>query len=210
LTDRSINKYRSMSPKSEEQFEEIRQSKTKLIKATALELFALNGYENTSISKIAKEAAISKGLLYNYFDSKEELLKEIIFEQMDMMLKLFDPNKDGVLETDELKYFIHESFSMVKKNPEFWRLYFMLLFQPNVMKLIEKRVMEIAEPILANTTDYFKRQGYEKPEVWTRYIGALLDGVSMNYIADPVNFPIDDIENIVINQFCNTSKNTEK
>lgn len=199
-----------MSPKSEKQFEEIRQSKTRLIKTTALELFALSGYENTSISKIAKEASISKGLLYNYFDSKEELLKEIIFEQLDLMLELFDSNKDGVLESDELKHFIHESFRMVKKNPEFWRLYFMLLFQPHVMKLAEKRILEIAEPILANTTDYFRRQGYEKPEVWARYIGALLDGVSMNYIADPENFPIDDIEHIVINQFCNTSKNTEQ
>lgn len=199
-----------MSPKSEKQFEEIRQSKTRLIKTTALELFALSGYENTSISKIAKEASISKGLLYNYFDSKEELLKEIIFEQLDLMLELFDSNKDGVLESDELKHFIHESFRMVKKNPEFWRLYFMLLFQPHVMKLAEKRILEIAEPILANTTDYFRRQGYEKPETWARYIGAMLDGVSMNYIADPENFPIDDIEHIVINQFCNTSKNTEQ
>lgn len=161
-----------MSPKSEKQFEEIRQSKTRLIKTTALELFALSGYENTSISKIAKEASISKGLLYNYFDSKEELLKEIIFEQLDLMLELFDSNKDGVLESDELKHFIHESFRMVKKNPEFWRLYFMLLFQPHVMKLAEKRILEIAEPILANTTDYFRRQGYEKPEVWALYRSA--------------------------------------
>lgn len=198
-----------MSPKSEEQFEEIRQNKSKLIKATALELFALGGYENTSISKIAKEAAISKGLLYNYFDSKEGLLKEIIFEQIDIMIALFDPNKDGVLETDELKYFIHESFSLVKKNPEFWRLYFMLLFQPNVMKLVEKRMMELAEPMLTYTTDYFRRQGYQNPEVWTRYIGALLDGVSMNYIVDPDNFPIDEIEKIVTDQFCNTTKNNK-
>ncbi|HRW21852.1 MAG TPA: helix-turn-helix domain-containing protein, partial [Bacteroidales bacterium] len=63
-----------MSPRTPEQFEEIRLSKHKLILDTAMKLFASSGYHNTSISKIAKEAGISKGLIYNYFDSKEDLL----------------------------------------------------------------------------------------------------------------------------------------
>ncbi|NJK98866.1 MAG: helix-turn-helix transcriptional regulator [Bacteroidales bacterium] len=41
----------------------IRQEKRVLIMETALELFAANGYENTTINQIAKKANISKGLL---------------------------------------------------------------------------------------------------------------------------------------------------
>jgi len=37
---------------------------------TVLQLFANNGYESTSISKIALTAGISKGLMYNYFRAK--------------------------------------------------------------------------------------------------------------------------------------------
>ena len=44
----------------------------------ALELFVTYGYQGTTISQIAKKASVSKGLLYNYFKSKEELLHEII------------------------------------------------------------------------------------------------------------------------------------
>ena len=66
-----------MSPRTEEQFEEIRESKKNLIQEVALELFATRGYHSTSISMIAKEADISKGLLYNYFESKEELLNSM-------------------------------------------------------------------------------------------------------------------------------------
>ena len=32
----------------------------------------------TSVAKIAKEAGISKGLMYNYFESKELVIKELI------------------------------------------------------------------------------------------------------------------------------------
>jgi len=40
---------------------------------TALQLFENNGYESTSISKIALTAGVSKGLMYNYFPSKVAL-----------------------------------------------------------------------------------------------------------------------------------------
>ena len=84
-----------MPPRTEKQFKEIRKDKKKIILDTSLELFAEKGIHSTSISMIAKKAGISKGLLYNYFDSKEELLKEIVFSGMNEIFNLFDPDKDG-------------------------------------------------------------------------------------------------------------------
>jgi len=51
-----------MSPRTEKQFERIRSEKVKLITETALRLFAMHGYEATSVSMIAREAGISKGV----------------------------------------------------------------------------------------------------------------------------------------------------
>jgi AcrR family transcriptional regulator len=46
-----------------------------LIVETALRLFRQNGYEATTMRAIAKEAGVSVGNAYYYFDSKEELIQ---------------------------------------------------------------------------------------------------------------------------------------
>ncbi len=63
-----------MSPRTQEQFEEMRESRRQQIMDAALELFAQEGYSHCSISQLAGHAGISKGLMYNYFESKEALL----------------------------------------------------------------------------------------------------------------------------------------
>lgn len=46
--------------------------KDKILQA-ALALFAEKGFHTTSVSQIAEAAGVSKGLTYNYFESKEKL-----------------------------------------------------------------------------------------------------------------------------------------
>ena len=40
-------------------------------------MFARYGYERTTVRKIAAEAKISQGLMYNYFGNKAELLRAV-------------------------------------------------------------------------------------------------------------------------------------
>ena len=47
--------------------------KQKLLDA-ATKLFESQGYFSTTVEQITDEAGVSKGLVYNYFSSKEELL----------------------------------------------------------------------------------------------------------------------------------------
>ena len=64
-------------PRSKEQFEEIRKKTKENILNAALKLFAEKGYHGTSINDIAKAANISKGLAYNYFESKKQIIEAI-------------------------------------------------------------------------------------------------------------------------------------
>jgi len=51
-------------------FFDLKQEKQDRMLNAALKIFALNGYSHASTDDIVKEARISKGLLFHYFDSK--------------------------------------------------------------------------------------------------------------------------------------------
>lgn len=68
----------------------------KTIAEKALESFRENGYHGTSMSMIAKYNGMSKGGLYAYFESKEELfiyILETVLNKKDYYLKPVDKNK---------------------------------------------------------------------------------------------------------------------
>ena len=88
-------------PKTAEQNKKIKEEKREIIISTALNLFAEKGFYNTSMEKIAKQASISKGLIYNYFESKDVLLEEIIRTFVETSWRYFDINNDGILTNEE-------------------------------------------------------------------------------------------------------------
>lgn len=183
-----------MSPRTEKQYEDIREERKAQIKKVALEIIFEEGFQNTSISKIARRASISKGLLYNYYKSKEEMIYEIIFEGMDILMSIFDPNKDGILTDEEAKFFIDEMFNMLKSNIKYWRLYFSVMLQPKVMSLIQDRFMKMMEPFMNILVSYFKQKGSENPIIETRMVVAMLDGFAFHFILDPKHFPLEEIK----------------
>jgi AcrR family transcriptional regulator len=46
----------------------------------ALQLFSERGWEGTSVKSIAERAGVAPGLMYHYFESKEDLLYEVVEE----------------------------------------------------------------------------------------------------------------------------------
>lgn len=125
-------------PRTPAQFEEIRSEKRALIMETALKLFANQGYSKTSISQIAREADISKGLMYNYFDSKESLLKSILNELADEFSKNIDPNKDKIITEEEALNFVDFTFDLINNKRDALKCYYQLFFQPEVNEILSK------------------------------------------------------------------------
>lgn len=169
-----------MSPRTKEQFEEIRENRREQIMQVALELFASEGYAHCSISKLAESAGISKGLMYNYFESKKQLLAAILDKGMQEFVRYFDLNKDGVLTPDEVEFFIKKIFEMLRSNREFWMLYYSLAFQPKVTEQFKK------SPALRKMGDYylmlhkyFEEKGCEDPDLEVLTISAMLEGLGI-------------------------------
>jgi AcrR family transcriptional regulator len=190
------HKFNSM-PRTEEQLQEIREEKRQLIMDTALRLFAEESYHQVSIHQIASSAGISKGLMYNYFKSKEDLLGHIITQSFNDAIEFFDPNHDGVLEQHELLNFIDRSFDMVYANREFWKLFFSLFLQPKVLELLFTKYEELFGPFYTMLTNYFAAKGCKNPYAETLFFISVLDGLAIQYINNPTDFPLEDMKNKV-------------
>ncbi|MEU9603630.1 TetR/AcrR family transcriptional regulator [Streptomyces sp. NPDC048057] len=65
--------------------------------ATATRLFAEQGYDRTSVQEIVEAAGVTKGALYHYFGSKEDLLQEVYGR----MLRLQQERLDAFADADE-------------------------------------------------------------------------------------------------------------
>jgi len=121
-----------MSPRTPQQFKQMREEKMTLIMDVALEHFANEGYFRTTISHIARHAGISKGLMYNYFESKEALLKAIVHKSVNEIYHNLDIDRDGYLSREEFEIFMRKIGRMLKEKNYFWRLLFQLLAQNDV------------------------------------------------------------------------------
>ena len=70
--------------------------KRRMILDAAITVFARQGYHSTRVADIADEAGVAYGLVYHYFDSKEEILNELFLERWQIML-------DAIAEIDRLQ-----------------------------------------------------------------------------------------------------------
>lgn len=66
-----------------------REEKEQLILNSAEKMFSQLGYENTKMENIADNIGISKGLVYFYFSSKENLYMALTFQAMRTMNDMF-------------------------------------------------------------------------------------------------------------------------
>lgn len=188
--------------RSKTQSAQARHRSVTAIKAAALELFAHKGYHHTSISDIAREAGISKGLMYNYFNSKEELLTSIVNDAMnsgeDILQVLEDPSLDPRLVLTQLA---RQSVAMVKSNLHYWKLITSLAFQTEAMKSLEVLLKNQRERNIKLAVSLFERMGSQTPMEDAYLFGATMDGIFVYYMVLEDDFPVDDIANHFINQF---------
>jgi AcrR family transcriptional regulator len=67
-----------MSPRNNEQNQLIRDERREQILSAAVKVFARRGLTGTKISDIAHAAGLSHGLVYHYFDSKDEIFTVLV------------------------------------------------------------------------------------------------------------------------------------
>lgn len=191
-----------MSPRSQQQFEEIREERKAAIERAALEVFAIDGYHLASVSKIAKEAGVSKGLMYNYFESKEELLKCLIRDSIAEAMQRIKIPMDRPLERADVIQFVDDSFDAILEEPKKWKLFLTVFMQQDVLDLMKDEMMQLAVQYIEPFMTYFSKNGFEEdPMSAVVLFHSMIDGVQMKLLMDVNSFPIEGVKKMIIKLF---------
>jgi len=192
-----------MTPRTSEQFEQMRSESKSKIMAAAFELFTKQGFDTTPISMISKKAGVSTGLMYNYFASKEQLLEEMVNEALEM-------SKKGLAEISEIddpfkqiKRFVNETIYGMRKKQTIFMSNLILLIQvkPNPspeMVLLLKEYNLNAYNTLENI---FEKMELENPEHEARLLTAMLSGFRLQYFLFKNDFPFDEMYELVMERY---------
>ncbi|KON85745.1 transcriptional regulator [Sporosarcina globispora] len=100
-------------------------SKKQIIMESALELFAKQGFEATSVQQITEHSGISKGAFYLSFKSKDELIMALIDQFMMQFISdidhiVNDPNNSG---EELLVKFFYTTFYSFQKHSDFAKIF---------------------------------------------------------------------------------------
>ncbi len=121
--------------------DEQKEQRRQLIISKALELFAKKGYSDTKIGDIAKASDMSVGLMFHYFESKEQLYEELVRMGAEGTNIPLEMNFENPL--DYFSGFVKTLFQYVKEQP--WVFYmFVLMAQARRSNGIPAHIREIA------------------------------------------------------------------
>lgn len=102
----------------------------------AIEEFAQNGYKATSTNVICKKANISKGLLYHYYNSKENIYITVVRHVIDtfkrnIAINIKESNKKGI---DYVEEYFDIKFKFFRENPLYSKIIVNLVIDNNIEK----------------------------------------------------------------------------
>lgn len=154
----------------------------------ALRLFSEKGYHNVSMEEIAKEAEFSVGTLYNFFKSKEELYKNLIYEVSDkfhsLLIKAIE--REGN-EIERLKSYLKKKGEIFKENLAIIKLYFAETKGASfsVIAGLEKELRERYHDFLQRLSKLFEegiRKGVFEEVADPFYLAVAIDNVSNSFL----------------------------
>jgi len=186
-----------MSPRTKKQLNQLKLVRKEQILLVALALFGNKCYQNTSISDIAKKAKLSKGLLYNYFDSKEDLLNEVV------VYALKDASKMGEILLQEAKHktpneifelMLSLFFTMLTDQKDLWKITLSLASQVTEIPSVHNSLIKVYNNLIGQLEMLFKLLQYENPKKEAMLLGAILDGISIQFVIFGKDYPLEDLK----------------
>lgn len=167
----------------------------------AIRLFVRFGIQGTSMQLLAKRADIATGSIYNYFENKEALIKEIFYlvanEETDYISIGYD---DKWSVRKRFDYLIHRSIRYKIENPNKFRFRAQYVYTAGVMNdlptsdtfeyspfthLGRTGVEEgLLKPYALEELFYFSHGGMSAVVMWRLFEGGTINETDIQHITD--------------------------
>ncbi len=170
-------------------------NKREQILLAAVEMFLDKDYYQVTITKIAEQAGVGKGTVYEYFSSKEDLFKESFSHCADTYLQLFRQHLSTDNSLRQTMYdLISAHLELLRENRQ--RLYLLFNERPLSLQELQGWVIEKRREILKSIT-VLLQEGIEaeelRPDLDVEMAGRLLLAVNFDVIGGMVVLDDQDV-----------------
>ena len=167
-------------PKVVPEYKEV--AKTKIIEAAA-KVFAEKGYHQATMDDVAKELGVSKGALYSYFKSKEDILREISLQSHQTLRDIIDT----ACESHDLSGALEDIFAKITQKykdnqPANFEIVSQASHDPQMKKIIMEDYQKDIETVEAFVEDKMKK-GSMRSDVSARTLAELFTSLCIGTMA---------------------------
>ena len=136
---------------------------------TAARLFSAQGYANTSLAQVAKEAQVSKALIFWHFESKEKLFRTALQRTLEPYFINVVDDLEGLSEADQIKRLIDEYYDFVSKNVYSVKFFLSLILReekhPDDLVGHMNELQRVYRNLLADIIDGGRQKGFFREDV---------------------------------------------
>ncbi|MCR2807048.1 TetR/AcrR family transcriptional regulator [Paenibacillus soyae] len=192
-------------PRTPEENERIRKSAKENIRAAAMEVFMEKGYHGAAIDDIAKRAGVSKGLMYNYYKGKEELLAAMVNKRIDEIKEVMQSAAALGSSEEQLAYIINGALANVEQRPREFRFYLHMQTQPEEDKVLSE-YSQVLNKAMAQQFEaqcgMFAGLGESEARARSLYFSSSLQGAMLMIATLPGHYSVEKLKQQLIEQFC--------
>ena len=177
-----------MSPRSKTASEHMKRLATGAILDAAERVFAVAGLHSATTAMVAERAGVSKGLVFNYFATKDDLLAAVVERRLADQLAFWRTLELTGPARSRLRAIVDRALDCVIAHPDAHRIYFALLLQPGGSRAVQ-RAVDAMKPAIA---DYFtllerlfRELGSAQPHVQALAFQSAVNGVAYTLTIQP-------------------------
>jgi len=171
-------------------------AEAKILKA-ANKLFIKKGYFNVNIAKIAREAAVSKASIYNYFQGKDDILKRLIENHFNTTSRL---NKK-LAGKELIKDYVDSSVNSLEHHSGFLKVVYPMVFFTDSHSDIKDLLHEVTMSQVKELTTAFEAVGVEHPLGEAALLVTEIDGMNLHYMTIKEKYQLNLFRDIMYHRY---------